>query len=54
MINWSKRYDMTPTTAGIVILLWVFFIGFMLYPLVLFSPMRFSRLEVFHWFISNS
>src|SRR5678816_1976405 len=33
-ISWFKRYDMTPTTAGLLILLWVFFIGFMLYPLV--------------------
>ena len=32
--SWFQRYDMTPTTAGLLILLWVFFIGFMLYPLV--------------------
>jgi iron(III) transport system permease protein len=32
--SWFKRYDMTLTTAGLVILLWVFFIVFMLYPLV--------------------
>jgi iron(III) transport system permease protein len=32
--SWFKRYDMTPTTAGLLVLLWGFFIGFMLYPLV--------------------
>ena len=34
MTSWFKRYDLTPATAGLLILLWVFFIGFMLYPLV--------------------
>jgi iron(III) transport system permease protein len=33
MTSWFKRYDLTPTTVGLLILLWVFFIGFMLYPL---------------------
>ena len=51
--SWIKRYDMTPTTAGLLILLWVFFIGFMLYPLVFVFSNAFSRLGVFHWFISN-
>ena len=34
MTSWFKRYDLTPATTGLLILLWVFFIGFMLYPLV--------------------
>ena len=47
MTNWFKRYDMTPTTAGLLILLWVFFIGFMLYPLVFVFSNAFFTAEGF-------
>src|SRR6266850_2148153 len=45
--SWIKRYDMTPTTAGLLILLWVFFIGFMLYPLVFVFSSAFFTAEGF-------
>jgi iron(III) transport system permease protein len=47
MISWFKRYDMTPTTAGLLILLWVFFIAFMLYPLVFVFSSAFFTAEGF-------
>ena len=47
MTSWIKRYDMTPTTAGLLILLWVFFIGFMLYPLVFVFSNAFFTAEGF-------
>ena len=47
MISWFKRYDMTPTTAGLLILLWIFFIGFMLYPLVFVFSNAFFTAEGF-------
>ncbi len=34
MNNWSRRYDLQPANAAILICLWLFFIVFMLYPLV--------------------
>ena len=33
MTSWLKRYDLSPTTAGLLLFLWIFFIAFMLYPL---------------------
>src|SRR4029453_8040749 len=47
VISWIKRYDMTPTTAGLLILLWVFFIGFILYPLVFVFSNAFFTAEGF-------
>ena len=34
MPSWTKRYDIGPVTAGLLILLWCFFLAFLLYPLV--------------------
>jgi iron(III) transport system permease protein len=31
--SWFRRYDLSPTHAGVLVFLWVFFIVFMLYPL---------------------
>jgi len=46
--NWSRRYDLTTGNAVVLILLWVFFLVFMIYPLVhvfsnaFFTPDGFS------------
>jgi iron(III) transport system permease protein len=31
--SWFRRYDLSPTNAGVLVFLWFFFIVFMLYPL---------------------
>ncbi|HEY6364450.1 MAG TPA: iron ABC transporter permease [Candidatus Binatia bacterium] len=33
MTSWFRRYDLSPTNAGVLVFLWFFFIVFMLYPL---------------------
>ncbi|HXV79816.1 MAG TPA: iron ABC transporter permease [Candidatus Binatia bacterium] len=47
MTSWFKRYDLTPTTTGLLILLWGFFIIFMLYPLVFVFSNAFFTAEGF-------
>ena len=48
MINWFRRYDLTPGTAAVLISLWLFFLVFMIYPLThvfsnaFFTPEGFS------------
>jgi iron(III) transport system permease protein len=48
VINWVRRYDLNPANGAVLILLWVFFIVFILYPLVyvfsnaFFTPEGFS------------
>ena len=48
MTSWSRRYDLNPANAAVLIFLWLFFILFMLYPLVyvfshaFFTPEGFS------------
>src|ERR1700741_3385510 len=31
--SWVRRYDLSPATAGFLLVLWSFFIAFVLYPL---------------------
>lgn len=47
MTSWFKRYDLTLTTTGLLILLWGFFIIFMLYPLVFVFSNAFFTAEGF-------